>query len=244
MSPHNYRHLILRWRSLARRAGLRLRSLADVDGEPLFYLETPPAATVEPVYLSAGIHGDEPAGTEALLAWAESESARLRSWPLLIFPCLNAWGLRHNVRTDAAGADINRGFHTAHPVVAAVKRIVGDRRLRMSVHLHEDYDGEGMYVYEISRRKLWAEALLEAAKPWVPIDGRKKIDISRAKGGIVRRRISRHRFARIGYPESIWLFFEHTHHAFTIETPSEFALERRVGALVAALQEIARRVLG
>jgi hypothetical protein len=127
--------------------------------------------------------------------------------------------------------------------VEALKGVVGGRRLRMSLHLHEDYDGEGMYVYELSRRAVWGEALLVAAGKWIAPDPRKKIDISRATNGIVRRRVTPARFARMGYPEAAWLFFEHTDHAFTIETPSEFALERRVAAHVAALAEMARRVL-
>lgn len=242
MSSHNYRHLVARWKSLARRAGLRLRPLATADGFPLFYIETRAAAHAEPAYLSAGVHGDESGATEGLLAWAESESARLRDLPLLIFPCLNPWGLCANVRVDAQGFDLNRSFHLAHPVVDAVRTVVGTRRLRISVHLHEDYDGEGVYLYELARRAPWGEAIIEAARPWIGPDMRTKIDISRARAGIVRRRVNRQTFAKMGYPEAIWLYFEHTDHSLTIETPSEFALERRIGAHVAALDAIARRV--
>jgi hypothetical protein len=243
VSPHNYRHLIARWKIVARRAGLRMRPLVKIDGDQHFYLETPAAQTAEPIYISAGIHGDEPASTEALLAWAEKEAPSLRDWPLLLFPCLNPWGLRNNIRTDCNGVDLNRAFHTDHPLVLAVKNVVGTRRMRLSVHLHEDYDGEGIYIYEASRNAVWAEDLLKAASRWLPVDLRKKIDISRAKNGIVRRRLSPRRFEKLGYPESVWLFLGHTDHIFTIETPSEYALERRVSALVATLGAIARRVL-
>ncbi len=244
VSSHLYPHLMGRWKDLARRAGLKLRPLAHADGWRLSYLETASASVEEPLYISAGVHGDEPGGTEGLLAWAESEVKNLAKWPLLLFPCLNPWGLRNNVRTDASGVDLNRSFHLELPVVAAVKKVVGDRPVRLSVHLHEDYDGEGMYIYELSRREQWAEHLLAAARPWVPTDPRKKIDISRAQNGVVRRRITRKRFEKLGYPEPIWLYFGHTDHSFTIETPSEVALERRVAAHVAALQEITRRVFG
>ncbi len=244
VSPHSYRDLIKRWRNVAERAGVKLRPLNQADGERLYYMETPAAREAEPVYVSAGIHGDEAGSTEALLAWAELEVKRIARWPLLIFPCLNPWGLRNNIRTDASGLDLNRSFHTDHPTVAALKRVVGKRRLQMCLHLHEDYDGEGMYVYELSRDGHWAESLLSAAESWIPPDPRGSIDISRAKGGVVRRRLTRNTFEKLGYPEAVWLFFEHTDHAFTIETPSEFALERRVAAHVAALGEMARRAFG
>ena len=62
--------------------------------------------------------------------------------------------------------------------------------------------------------------------------------------GIHRRRIDRRRFARIGYPEAVWLHQEHSARTFTIETPSEFALELRVAAQVAMLEETVHRAAG
>ena len=44
----------------------------------------------------------------------------------------------------------------------------------------------------------------------------------------------------MGYPEAIWLHLYHSLRTFTVETPSEFALEQRVAAHVAVLDEVAR----
>jgi hypothetical protein len=52
----------------------------------------------------------------------------------------------------------------------------------------------------------------------------------------MRRRVERRRFARMGYPEAIWLHLEHSERTFTLETPSEFAIEDRVRAHVAAIE--------
>ena len=41
---HDYKHLVDRWRRVARAAGLRLRPLAQDDGFDLFYVETPQLA--------------------------------------------------------------------------------------------------------------------------------------------------------------------------------------------------------
>ena len=243
MSPHHYPHLVHRWRALARRAGLRLLPLAVADDLRLFYIETPALAEREGLYLSAGVHGDEPAGTEALLAWAEKHAARLRTLPLLIFPCLNPWGLTHNMRTNSAGLDLNRNFHRRHPVVTAVRRVVGKRRFAASVNLHEDYDAEGLYLYEVTRSSGCGEKLIAAAGRDIPHDPRKRIEGRAARNGLIRRHVTPEFFAKFGTPEAIWLYFEHTENALTVETPSEFALERRVAAHVAVLDAVVREKL-
>jgi murein peptide amidase A len=244
VSPHNYAHLVSRWKSLARRAGLRLVPLPGSSEPPVFFLATPALGAEGGIYLSAGIHGDEPAGTEALLAWAEANVSQLREIPALLFPCLNPWGLVQNMRGDADGNDLNRCFHRRIPVIQAMKRVVGKRRFAAAIHLHEDFDGEGLYLYELARGEGWGEALLEAACPILPIDPRSRVDKWRAKNGLIRPRVRRAVLRRVGYPEAIWLFFAHTNRAFTIETPSEFALDRRVAAQVCMVNEIVRRACG
>jgi murein peptide amidase A len=240
--PHHYPSLVLRWKALARRAGVRLRPLVRIGAYPLYYLETPALGVEGGLYLSAGIHGDEPAGPEGLAAWAEANVAQLRDLPLLIFPCLNPWGLAQNMRTDEKGTDLNRSFHRSLPLISAVKKIVGRRRFAASVHLHEDFDGEGLYLYELARGDGWGEALLTAARPILATDPRRRIDRWHAKAGLIRRPVRRKLFERIGCPEALWLFFAHTDRAFTIETPSEIDIERRVAAQAAVLAEVARKV--
>ena len=241
---HDYRHLVERWRAVARKSGVPLRRLVRADGYEHFYLRTPALAETGGIYFSAGIHGDEPASTEALVTWAERQGRKLARIPLLLFPCLNPWGLVQNVRLNSQGVDLNRGFHlTDVPVITAVKRIVAGHQFAASMMLHEDYDGQGVYLYEVQRvQPYWGEALLAAARQHVPTDPRLRIDGRKAVNGIHRRRIDRRRFERIGHPEAIWLHWEHSARTFTVETPSEFALERRVAAHVAMIDEIVRRV--
>ncbi len=243
---HDYQHLVTRWRRVARAAGLRLRPLAQDDGFDLFYVETPQLAGNSGLYLSAGIHGDEPAAPEALVRWAEKNAARLATMPLLIFPCLNPWGLRNNMRTDSQGRDLNRMFHEdSHPVVAAVRRVTRPHRFHIALPMHEDYDAQGIYLYEVQRgRHGFGEELLRRAAKILPVDPRVKIDTSIAKDGLIRRRISRKKFETMGYPEAIWLHLFHSQNTFTFETPSEASLELRVRAHMAVLDECARRIGG
>ena len=241
---HDYKHLVERWRRVAARAGLKLHRLAKSDGFDLFYLATQALGASPGLYVSAGIHGDEPAGTEALLAWAENHAARLRTLPLLIFPCLNPWGLANNSRTDSTGLDLNRNFHRRHPVITAVRHIVGKRRFAASANLHEDFDAEGLYLYEVTRAIGFGEKLLAAASRILPHDPRPRIEKRIASHGLIRRRVTKSTFAKMGTPEAIWLFLEHTDHSFTIETPSEFAIERRTAAQVAILDALVAETLG
>jgi protein MpaA len=242
---HDYRHLIERWRTVARKSGVPLRKLGRADGYDHFYLRTPALAETGGIYFSAGIHGDEPASTEALITWAERQGRKLGKLPLLLLPCLNPWGLVGNVRLSKQGDDLNRSFHrTDLPILEAVKRVATGRQFEAAVMLHEDYDGQGIYLYEIRRAQpYWGEALLQAAQPHLPIDPRIWIDGRKAALGIHRPHFDKKRFAEIGYPEAVWLHLQHSARAFTVETPSEFALERRVEGHIAVIEEVVRRVI-
>lgn len=228
---HDYPHLIRRWRKVARAAGLEMSVLGEADGMSVWRLASRGGGEGG-VYLSAGIHGDEPAGTEGLLAWAEGNIPLLRRVPALIFPCLNPWGLAHNARTDAAGRDLNRMFrHDGAPHIEALKEEIAGRHFRLALTLHEDFDGCGLYLYELERRTpFWGEDLVETARPLISIEGRTLIDGRRTtREGLLRRKLSGLTLRRFPVlPEAVYLHLHHAARTFTFETPSEFALDQRV----------------
>ena len=222
---------------------MRLEELARANPARVFFARTKALQQEGGVYISAGIHGDEPASTEALIAWAEANATRLNSLPLILFPCLNPWGLVNNCRFDFHGVDLNRVFHTdTAPVITALKRLITPYQFRLALMLHEDFDGRGLYIYEVQRdRPFWGESLLERARTIIPIEGRTRVEGRKAVAGVIRRRFSAKKFAAMGYPEAIWLHLHHSRRALTIETPSEFALEQRVHAQMAIIDECVRR---
>ena len=242
---HDYRHLISRWRSVARESGLIMRAFAGEAGYPVYRLQSKALEKNGGIYVSAGIHGDEPAATEGLISWAESNVKRLAGLPLLLFPCLNPWGLANNSRFDATGRDLNRVFHHDEAcAIKALKRMIRGYRFELALMLHEDYDGQGVYIYELEgARPFWGEALLDKARPFLPVDNRPCIDGRKAVDGLLRRKINPKRFQKIGFPEAIYLHLHHAARTFTIETPSEFAIDRRARAHVAILQESIRRTV-
>ena len=247
MSPaihrgHDYKNLIARWRRVARESGLVMRAFAEESGYPVFFLKSKALRETGGIYFSAGIHGDEPGATEGLVTWAEKRVKQLSRLPLLLFPCLNPWGLVNNSRLDAGGRDLNRVFqHDEACAIHTLKQIIKPHRFICATMLHEDYDGQGVYIYELERAKpYWGEALLDAARPFLPIEPRTRIDGRKAVGGLVRRKINAKRFQRIGFPEAIYLHLHHAERTFTVETPSEFALDQRVRAQVAMIEEFLR----
>lgn len=211
---------------MARAARLQWIPFAEADGYELVMLRsrTSPDGGI---YLSAGIHGDEPAGTEGLLSWAQEGGAG--GVPCCLFPCLNPWGLVNNSRLDAAGRDLNRNFHVDDlPQIVALREMISPWRFALAMMLHEDYDGRGFYLYEIKRTSpTWGDDLLSLAANHLPIEDRATIDGRRiSRAGLIQRRYRAGAFPML--PEALYLHEHHSRRTFTLETPSEFSLETRV----------------
>ena len=242
---HDYPHLIARWRAVAKRAGLVMRRFEKGPEFNLYSVRSARLPNEGVLYLSAGIHGDEPASTEGLITWAEGNTRLLRCHPFFMVPCINPWGLVNNRRSDSRGHDLNRVFQNdAVPEIAALKRAIGQRKYALAMMLHEDYDGLGLYIYEFFDSKpYWGDAMLKAASPHVPADTRTVIEGRAASGGLVRRKLDMELFKEIGLPEAVYFHLRGCPRIFTIETPSEYGLDRRVRAHVAVISEGVRRAL-
>jgi protein MpaA len=201
-----------------------------------------PSRTRRPVRVcvGAGIHGDEPAGVEAVLQWLEGlpeSGQRLPAAELVIFPCLNPSGYERNRRINDDGIDLNRQYKSPRaPIeVRAVRNALvrlsdgpGGRRFDLSIEFHEDVDSPGFYLYElIGHRRPIGRALITAAARRLPINVADTIEGADAKAGIIRRdrRAVRQRLSR--WPHALYLFHLGTPHCLTFETPVSVPLARR-----------------
>lgn len=241
----DYRLLLERWLDVVKRMpSLSLSVFGEAGGYPLVVLATErPDPDAVSIYLSAGIHGDEPAPVEALIRWAEAKEAprRFARANFMIFPCLNPWGIERNIRFDCEGRDLNRCYQSQKvPQIAAQLGIMRGRRFHLAACLHEDYDARGFYLYEIAaKRPYWGESLCRALLPIMNSDTRRKIDGHSCRNGVIRRRVSRGMMK--GHPEAFPLHWKHSERTFTLETPSEGGLGMRIrlqkGFLDALLRE-------
>ena len=104
--------------------------------------------------------------------------------------------------------------------------MVGRRRFALSLCLHEDYDGQGCYLYELtSRQGSISEHILRETSRILPTDTRKRIDGRVARNGVIMRRLPPD---LPGYPEAIMLHYLGAPVALTFESPSEFCLTDRI----------------
>ncbi len=214
---------------LARAAGCRATVLCEVAGMPVLALESAAAKAGEPaVYLSSGVHGDEAAAAWGLLTWAEKHLKDLRRGSFLIAPCLNPAGLVLNTRLDHRGLDINRRFHdSSDEICGPWQQWITGRAMRFGLCLHEDYDGQGIYLYELNHaRKTQGHEIIGRCAPTIAPDPRTNIDGQRARGGVIRRRTLPTHLP--GMPEAIELHVRGCPVTLTFESPSEFALDTRV----------------
>lgn len=212
----------------------------------LYMLTCPGREGARTVCLSAGIHGDEPAGVETLLRFIErgADGGDLSPVHLTIFPCINPYGYEYNTRQNANNMDLNRQYRKKKPPseVEAVKRAIGRRTFDISLEFHEDSDAEGFYLYELTASHSLAvgEMIVEGIGQHWPVDRRPKIEGREAHDGIIRpgflpADIPRVRPSR--WPQALYLFHHGTRHCLTFETPSSlFPEDTRVRMHLTALR--------
>lgn len=191
------------------------------------------------IYLSAGIHGDEPAGPLALRRLL-IESA----WPddaeLWVCPCLNPTGFPLNQRENAAGVDLNRDYRQPRSpeVQSHVAWLSRQGQFDLTICLHEDWEASGFYLYEVNPegRPSASSQVIAAVEAVCPIDRSPVIEGRPAAGGIIRPQIDL--VGRPDWPEAFHLISDHTRLSYTLEAPSDYPLPVRVEALVVAVKTL------
>jgi murein peptide amidase A len=190
------------------------------------------------IYFSTGIHGDEPAGPEALLQLLEQgEFDDRANW--FLAPLLNPTGFVRRTRENADAIDLNRDYRTPRTteVRAHVAWLERQPRFDLALCLHEDWEATGFYLYELNptERPSLAPALLAAARQHMSIDPATVIDGRPvAEPGIIRP--DHDPKLRDLWAEAIYLYAHHTSLCYTVETPSSLPLAQRVTALAAAVR--------
>ncbi len=188
------------------------------------------------VYLSTGIHGDEPAGPLAALQLLQENR-----WPehldLWFCPCLNPIGFALNCRENGRGVDLNREYlnPTADEIIAHIAWLNRQPAFDLCLLLHEDWESHGFYLYEQNpeHRPPLAETMIERVEKVCPVDRSDIIEGRPAQGGIIRPNLDPR--SRPQWPEAFFLIMNKTRLSYTLEAPSDFQLPVRVAGLVTAV---------
>ncbi|MBK1883050.1 M14 family metallocarboxypeptidase [Luteolibacter pohnpeiensis] len=218
-------------------AGFSPTLLHETESGPIHAWERPGHGPV--VYLSAGIHGDEPAGPMAMLRLLkEGFFATDHHW--LICPALNPNGLACHVRENADGHDLNRDYLAFKSEEARCHAAWLDRQPTpaLFVSLHEDWESSGFYLYEINLSGSPTETahrILDAVSPWFHPEPGPEIDghTCHEPGWIYH---SAEPDLPESWPEAIYLAKKGCPLSFTFESPSSSPLEPRIASLAAGVR--------
>jgi len=130
------------------------------------------------IALSAGVHGDEPAGPAALLRVVEGRGLDPR-FSYRIWPCTNPSGYAARTRQSVDGIDINRSFGRGgqSPEARAIVTANRNRKFVLSIDLHEDVDAQGFYCYEYGGGTLGHAAIAAIAAAGYPVEPLTTLDL-------------------------------------------------------------------
>ena len=228
----------------ARAQGFRIERFGEVAGTPLLALTKRTPGPRPRIYLSAGIHGDEPAPPLALLQLLEHRVFDARAvW--FLCPLLNPAGFNGRTRENADGLDLNRDYKTLRSleIQAHARWLQRQPNFDLTLHVHEDWEANGFYLYELCSPggRSIARAMVDSVGSIFPIEPGSVIDgFAVAERGIIRPVIDPE--LRDPWPESIYLRAHHTRLGYTIETPSSVPLDQRIHALSIAIETALRSI--
>lgn len=191
------------------------------------------------VCLMGSIHGNEPAGAQALQELAQDMSrqpGRYADLNYVMVPLANPWGWARDLRRNAANQDIAREFVGASsPESDLLKKVLTQANCNVLVDLHEDRVHEGFYLLAYAPASLSAvhaaitaietrSGIARATKPpqgvWhVPESGFKDIHLTTA---------------------SLWARENGVPWSFIVEVHGGYTLAQRVKVLTLAIEELTK----
>ena len=233
-----YPDLISRWKALRTRDDTTVREVACVNA-PRTLISVEIGDQRKPcIALSAGVHGDEPAGVWALLDLVEREELDPR-FSYRLWPCMNPTGFERGTRENTDGIDVNRTFGRGgqSPEASAIIMSNRDRKFELSIDLHEDCDGEGFYCYEYGDCDLGDRIVTSLEAAAYPIDRQRCLHPDAAKEA--------EEIGGLSY--SLLLVRNAARRVLTFETPSAVALPTRIAmhraAVRAALSDFSQMIV-
>jgi protein MpaA len=244
---------------LRSQTGLRLREIACVGAPRTLLLAELGDPRLSVVTISAGVHGDEPAGVWALFSLVRDGLLDPR-FSYRLWPCFNPTGFDAKTRTNVEGTDVNRSFGRGgtSPEAKAILTSNRDRTFALSIDLHEDHEATGFYLYETATSG-WDStyagpvslAVQDAGFPLQDLPpefelgppGAENAQL-RSRGAVIVDAPKETPFFAGALPLGLVLVRRATPRALTFEAPRTRAPEDRIAILRVAVVEALRRLGG
>lgn len=239
----DYQTILTRLNLSTEKAGIGVRPLLNISANGLAYpIQKIVLGKGNPrkALISAGIHGDEPAGLETLCAFLEQNhyTPHLAVWEITLLPCLNPFGYEYGTRNNHEDMDLNRLFKSKDPPLElnAIKRVL-QNSFDLSLELHEDSDSPGFYLYQKERTRPdspLGRLVLEEVKNIMPLNTANEIESQPAFDGLIHR--LPHPEEMDWWPMSLYSIVRGVRCCLTLETSSRFPIETRIKTHLIAIR--------
>jgi hypothetical protein len=159
------------------------------------YIFVGPKAGDAPIRIGifAGIHGDEPEGSHALIRFLQTLDAKpelAEGYCLFVYPVCNPTGIEDGTRHSRGGKDLNREFwrDSSEPEVKLLEQELASHAFHGIISLHTDDTSHGFYGFAsgATLTEYLIEPALRAAERFLPRNGNAIIDGFAARDGIIR----------------------------------------------------------
>lgn len=232
---HSYADLQARWKALRAQREIAVREVACIGAPRTLLCADFGDAQSAAIAISAGVHGDEPAGPWAALALVEDDDLDSR-YAYRMWPCTNPSGYLNGTRENADGADVNRSFGRGGqtPESRAIITANRDRKFAVSIDLHEDCDAVGFYCYEYGEGDLGRSVVDAVAQAGYPIQDLALCDLGAPvqglmlDDGVVRPPEALEIEAIGGLSYTLSVVRHATRRALTFESPLQLPWEDRI----------------
>lgn len=234
-SVRSYEDLQAGWKALRGTGDVSVREVACEGTARTLLCAQWGAQSAPAIALSAGVHGDEPAGPWALLACVQNGELD-RRFSYRAWPCMNPSGYAAGTRANADGNDVNRSFGRGGgtPESRAILVSNRNRKFELSLDLHEDVDAQGFYCYEYGGGGIGRAVIDAVRQADFPVQDLQTCDLGapleavELDDGVVRP-VYESESGHIGGLSYTMTIVRHAaRRALTLETPAALPFERRV----------------
>ncbi len=214
----------------------------DAEGETYElprYLFVGPKGGDTPIRVGifAGVHGDEPEGSHALVQFIkllEAKPELATGYYLSLYPVCNPTGFEDGTRFSRSGKDLNREFwkDSDQPEVRLLQAELISRSFQGIISLHTDDTSDGFYgfAHGATLTKHLIEPALQAAEKLLARNEGQIIDGFRARNGVITDKYD----GILSAPPKV----RPRPFEIILETPAALPEYQKQAAFVAALQTI------